>query len=350
MVGIEVYFEPALELSQLIHSFNQASDAEKAEIGQKIYHCAYITRLRTIQSISGVEFLSGKMTEQKVNTSKKDFFYNPAIPSAPAEHGTPPHEMPYHRHDYLELVVVLHGQYTQSINGILHRHGAGDICMLNPNVIHRDVVPGADDRVMFLGLSPNYLRGELARWFKPHPELAAFAENQNMHGTQQYALFHPPEFTLVEGLIEHILEEDTNKLPGHHAIISGLLTRLFKALCDGCHYEICHQSQTEINESLIAEVLRYMEQHVSTVTRETLASFFHFNPDYLNRLLKEVTGLSYSTHLREIRLKWAADRLRSTELSVNAIIRELGFANKGYFNRVFREKYGMLPGEYRRQT
>lgn len=93
-----------------------------------------------------------------------------------------------------------------------------------------------------------------------------------------------------------------------------------------------------------------MDAHLTNLTRAELAAFFHFNPDYLSRLLQEVTGQSYSTHLREMRLAWVANQLRNTNKSVNAIIRELGFSNKGYFNRLFKERYGALPGEYRSQS
>lgn len=248
------------------------------------------------------------------------------------------------------MVVVLRGAYSQAINGILHQHNEGSLCLLNPNVIHRDIVPGPEDRIMFLGLSQSYLRNDLTRNMKRHAALTSFLEYKSGRGTQQYILFHPPKFEPVKELIAQLLEEDTRKLPGHHSVISGLLTRLLSLLMEGQHYEICYQSDSEIHENLVEEVLQYMKAHLTDLTRAELATFFHFNPDYLSRLLQEVTGQSYSSHLREMRLTWAADQLRNTEGSVNTIIRQLGFSNKGYFNRCFKEKFGLLPGEYRSQS
>lgn len=62
-----------------------------------------------------------------------------------------------------------------------------------------------------------------------------------------------------------------------------------------------------------------------------------------------MTGENYSANLRQIRLQRAAEQLKNTDKSVNGIIRELGFSNKGHFNRMFTEKYGMLPGAYRKE-
>lgn len=98
-----------------------------------------------------------------MNFIKRDFFLNPATPSFGGE-GEAHYQLSYHRHDYMEFIFVLRGSYVQSINGVLHRHQAGDVCMLNPNVIHRDEVSGPEDRVLFMGLSAGFLKGELARF------------------------------------------------------------------------------------------------------------------------------------------------------------------------------------------
>lgn len=347
-MDLEKYFKPALEMAQLVHIFDEAEGEHKAQIGQQIFNSEFMAHIREVQTITGEEFLRGELPPLSVNTAKKDFFYDPAIPRISETAAR--HEMHYHRHEYLEMVVVLRGTYVQAINGTLHQHNEGSICLLNPNVIHRDIVPGPEDRVLFLGLSPNYLRDELVHSLKQHTAIASFMEYRNGRGTQQYILFHPPEFELVKELVGQLLEEDTRRLPGHHAVIKGLLTRLLSKLAEGHHYEICYQSDSEIHKDLVAEVLQYMDAHLTNLTRAELAAFFHFNPDYLSRLLQEVTGQSYSTHLREMRLAWVANQLRNTNKSVNAIIRELGFSNKGYFNRLFKERYGALPGEYRSQS
>ena len=44
-----------------------------------------------------------------------------------------------------------------------------------------------------------------------------------------------------------------------------------------------------------------------------------------------------------------AEELKHTDKSVNDIIHGLGFSNKGHFNRMFSEMYGMLPGAYRKE-
>lgn len=345
-MDINMLFEPADQFGQLLQNFYTAPEEEKQAAVLAICHSTYITRLRSLQSFSGVGFLQGLLPEEKINIIKKDFFFNPAITGLVTDRKTRL-GMPYHRHDYLELVIVLRGKYTQSINGTLHEHRAGEICMLNPNVIHRDLISGPHDRVVFFGLSKNYLQEELAQAFAPHPELLKFVEYREGRRSRQYVRFAPASFRESEEIIMQIAEENLSKKPGHSWIIKGLLVRLFDQFVRDGNYDICCQTTSEIEENLIAEILEYMKGHMSSVTREETAAFFHFNPDYLNRMMKRVTGRSYSGHLRDLRLTAAAGRLENTQASVNTIIRDLGFTNKGYFNRIFKEKYGMLPGEYR---
>lgn len=347
-MDMETWFAPAIEMGRLVGLYRMAAPEEKSVLEEQIRNSVFISRLYTMQSYNNVDFLRGIEEQRKVNVIKRDFFLNPAIPSLRGAKGSH-YQMSYHRHDYMEFIFVLRGNYIQSINGVLHRHKAGDVCMLNPNVMHRDEVSRPDDRVLFMGLSAGFLKGELARFFAPHPDIAAFMENQFGRTDQQYILFHREDFAPVERLLEKIVEEDEEKQPGHHLVIKGYLVRLFGLLAENHSYTCHYQSKKEIEENLLEEILKYMQDHLTSINRTELASFFHFNPDYLNRFLLRKTGENYSAHLRSMRLQAAAEQLKTTGNSVNEIIRGLGFANKGHFNKMFCERYGMLPGAYRRE-
>lgn len=347
-MDIETWFAPAIEMGKLVKEYRRAAPEERARLERQIRNSAYLSRLHIVQSYSGTDFLQGILPERKINAIRKDFFVNPATPSFQTP-GEIHYQMPYHRHDYLELIFVVRGKYVQSINGILHELKAGEVCMLNPNVIHRDEISGMEDRVLFMGLSPGFMKGELTRFFAPHPEIASFMENQYGRTDQQYIRFGRGDFAPVQALLEQIVEEDERKLPGHHLVIKGCLVRLFVLLVETHSYTCHYQSRSEIEENLVAEILKYMEDHQANVNRKELAEFFHFNPDYLNRFLLRMTGENYSSNLRQIRLQSAVEQLLNTDKSVNDIIRGLGFSNKGYFNKIFAERYGMLPGAYRKE-
>lgn len=60
------------------------------------------------------------------------------------------------------------------------------------------------------------------------------------------------------------------------------------------------------------------------------------------------TGLSFSKFVNDIRISNACLLLHSTELSVNAIALESGFSNLSNFNRLFLQRKGVPPTQYRK--
>ena len=52
-------------------------------------------------------------------------------------------------------------------------------------------------------------------------------------------------------------------------------------------------------------------------------------------------------YIRNLRLERAAELLRTTQLPIAEISIRTGFATSRYFSKCFRDKYGMLPSEFR---
>jgi AraC family cel operon transcriptional repressor len=69
---------------------------------------------------------------------------------------------------------------------------------------------------------------------------------------------------------------------------------------------------------------------------------------HLNRLCQEHFGCSSTAYMNRLRMERAARDLRFSDASVETIAEKLGFNNRSYFSRLFREMYGESPGRYRR--
>ena len=59
--------------------------------------------------------------------------------------------------------------------------------------------------------------------------------------------------------------------------------------------------------------------------------------------------MSYSAYVQQIRLNHAEKLLISTNKSIAEIAENVGYHNKGFFYRIFKEKYGVTPKEYRKE-
>jgi len=67
----------------------------------------------------------------------------------------------------------------------------------------------------------------------------------------------------------------------------------------------------------------------------------------LPEIVKAGFGTTFKAHLNELRLKEAARLLRATDRGVGEIGFAVGYNSVPHFHRVFRDKYGVPPGEYR---
>lgn len=70
--------------------------------------------------------------------------------------------------------------------------------------------------------------------------------------------------------------------------------------------------------------------------------------DYIETHYGEHMGVTFIQYLNDFRLAKAEGFLLETSDSVTVIAQRCGFDNISYFNRLFRQKYRLRPGEFRK--
>lgn len=78
-----------------------------------------------------------------------------------------------------------------------------------------------------------------------------------------------------------------------------------------------------------------------------LAAQYNMSASYLGSLFTQVTGVGLAEYIREKRLSYACDQLRTGSKSISLVAQESGFSNVNYFTKVFRKNIGIPPAEYR---
>lgn len=54
-------------------------------------------------------------------------------------------------------------------------------------------------------------------------------------------------------------------------------------------------------------------------------------------------------YIRHIRLEASKDLMNTTDLNISQIVYSIGFTSRSYFSKIFKEKYGMTPHEFKKQ-
>lgn len=89
---------------------------------------------------------------------------------------------------------------------------------------------------------------------------------------------------------------------------------------------------------------RHFEQDLSL---DTLGEVVHLHPAYLSRIFKEVTDVNLSGYITDIRMQKAAGLLEKTDLKVNEVMQRVGYQKSQHFSKLFKEKFGVTPKEYK---
>lgn len=271
-----------------------------------------------------------------------------------------------HQHDYFEFMFVLHGHITQKIEGRIYDYQEGQCCLINQNVRHVEIAR-EDAELMFLALSNDFFlnlvrsdihyneSGHVVSQENPIYDLVLKTCRAGNAPQKQYWDFTPidspvdviSEFEQIFGIM---IRETAERRSGLLPLISGLAARLFSVLLDSERYSMQKITlPSDKEEYLFLRIQELLTQTNGCISRQDLADKLHYDPDYMNKIVKKRTGMSLLRYGRDFTLKESARLLASTDISISDIMQRLGFTNRNHFYTIFKEKYGMTPSEYRQK-
>ncbi len=102
------------------------------------------------------------------------------------------------------------------------------------------------------------------------------------------------------------------------------------------------------------EVIRQIHEQLLTnldrrITIEELSKQYLMNPTTMKTLFKSVYGASIAAHMKEHRMRKAAQLLLESELSIAEIAFAVGYDSQSKFSTAFKEFFQMLPKEYKKK-
>ena len=99
----------------------------------------------------------------------------------------------------------------------------------------------------------------------------------------------------------------------------------------------------------LKQINDYIENNIKTANLDELSDILGYSTVYTGILVKKLTGKSFTKAVQSKRCSIAAEKLAKTDLSIEKIISDLGYENESFFRKIFKEKYGKNPLEYRKR-
>ncbi|MBQ4641058.1 MAG: helix-turn-helix transcriptional regulator [Oscillospiraceae bacterium] len=105
----------------------------------------------------------------------------------------------------------------------------------------------------------------------------------------------------------------------------------------------------DIRKSIVKEIKQLLNDHIYTkITLSDISRQLLYSKTYLNDIFKDATGMTIMHYYQHLKVQKARQHLEKQE-SVYRVAEQLNFDTPQYFARIFKQKTGMTPTEYKRQ-
>ncbi|NLA78254.1 MAG: helix-turn-helix transcriptional regulator [Erysipelothrix sp.] len=255
---------------------------------------------------------------------------------------------PFHRNSHIELCYVYRGELKIKVEDYFIILPEKSAMMMDKRLLHSECFDDQDTIVLFLGMNDAVIRNlmyPLASQSKSFIRKALL--NEGDFGSY-FIVDLSEEAQQFEFYLLSALRELQEKQPGYDLLVMGYYHRLYKYLLNK-ESRINIIERDEAKQRLLHDVLRYIEYHLMDVNLNDLSKEFKFSRDYFNRLIKEMTGSTFSEYLKEVRLNRAMQLLIETDEDIDKIALKVGYTNKSFFYGLFKDKLNATPSEYRKQ-
>lgn len=237
----------------------------------------------------------------------------------------------FHNHDCYELVYVLRGtcrqRFAHTDATLLLREG--EASLLCPGAVHAIGAIDGEEAIIKIMIAPGLFEGTMA---------APLQEVMTQPSSVPVAVFRGCSDTAMF-CVRMLLVETAWGRDAWRTAARGWLTLLAVELA----------RTPRISYSSIARALGdYVAADPAHVSLHGFATSIGYSDDHAGRLVREATGRSFLDCVGDAKMRIAASMLLETDLSVDAIARAVGYANRSGLHKRFRRIHGLTPDEYRR--
>jgi two-component system response regulator YesN len=109
------------------------------------------------------------------------------------------------------------------------------------------------------------------------------------------------------------------------------------------------QKKRNRNYEVVKKIKDYVDFNLLNVEMDinSIASKFYISPNYISKIFKEETSSTLIDYIIDCRLDKARELLINTDLKIEEISQTIGYSNCQYFIKIFKNKYGTTPKQYR---
>ncbi len=277
-----------------------------------------------------------------------DIFIDPAFPLR-AERVASHDASGLHGHEFHELVVIEAGRGRHTIDDVVYPIAAGDVFLIKGPSFHAYTDVDGLSLVNLL-FDPDLLNLALADLchlpgyhvlFHVEPELRRC-------GAAGRLRLGAVQLDEASARITALIEELSRRRPGYRFMAIAQVRLLIGLLARWGSEEGAAGRDPLLR---LGELLSYIDRHCDeAISPAWMASRVAMSESALLRAFRRVTGLPPMDYVLNTRIDRAARLLGRPDPRITDIAFLCGFTDANYFSRIFRQRRGVSPREYRRRA
>ena len=251
----------------------------------------------------------------------------------------PRYIMSYHWHVEYEIIRILSGEFTVTLDEKSFKATQGDVIFVHSGILHSGIPVNCVyqcivfDMNVFLKLNSvcaDYIQKIV------HQDILIFHHFDN----------HYPDVLGIVNSLFHAMEE---KKTGYELSVIGQFYHFF-GIVFGNHYYLDSQPKARRDYKRILQLKQVVEfiekNYASPLTLSQLSESVSMSPKYFCRFFSEMTHQTPMDYLNRQRIEQACYELSTTGDSITDIAYRSGFNDLSYFIRTFKKYKGTTPGRY----
>ena len=249
-----------------------------------------------------------------------------------------------HWHEEMEIIAVKKGNGRITVDTVSYPVSEGDILAVFPGQLHA-ISCGSGERMEYENIifRISMLMGDngdgcTVHFLSPLQEGQAKKPVLIQKGQTDYEVFG--------NVIRELDKFSQQQGNGYQLAVKGQLF-LFLYYAYGRGILFAEKKPGHAREK-IKGILDYIREHFGEeITIKQAAELCFYSESHFMKYFKQYAGMPFIQYLNDYRLTMTGEFLQNTEESVTQIALKCGFENLSYFNRLFRRKFGVTPGQYR---
>lgn len=252
-------------------------------------------------------------------------------------------QYPIHWHDSIEIIFVLKGRVSVSIEAGKYEVEDGEIEIINCDEAHSINAIDDDNEILLIHIDPNFFE----KYFSSIRDIFFYTNSSDV-GAQE-----DEKYYILRRLLSILTCEIIQKQDDYEDQIEETLVELLYHLLNNFHQLIYEKEDLKENEEQFERydrIVRYIyNNYKNKISLSDIAKKEFLSSNYLSHEIKNTVGYSFKDFLNLTRVEESIKLLLDTDMTISEITEELGFSHSRYFNKHFKRHYKCTPLQYRKK-